>query len=64
MDELLIDLVRLMDEEEYERAYADHPTTSDTCGYRGCRLSLAEHHRLAFGLIKENKDLKRRLEES
>jgi len=50
---------RLADPEAYAAAYADHPTESGMCGYNGCRLSLAEHHRLAFGLIQEIKALRR-----
>lgn len=57
------DLERLADPEAYKKAYADHPTESGTCGYMGCRLSLAEHHRLAFGLIQENKGLRKRVQE-
>lgn len=33
------------------------------CPVKGCRLSSEEHHRLAFGLIAENRSLKRRVAE-
>lgn len=33
------------------------------CPVTDCRLSAEEHHRLAFGMISENRALKRRVEE-
>jgi hypothetical protein len=36
--------------------------STEACPYPGCVLSAAEHHRLAYGILAENKDLKRRLE--
>jgi hypothetical protein len=55
----LADYRRLADPEAYRQAYADHPTESPVCGYQGCRLTLAEHHRLAYGFMAENKALRR-----
>lgn len=62
-DELCEDLLRLADPQEYAEAHNDHPTESGICGYRGCRLSLAEHHRLAYGLIAEMRTARQRVAE-
>ena len=32
------------------------------CEVEGCRITQEEHHRLAFGIMAENRELKRRLQ--
>lgn len=49
----------LVDPETYRAVYQSnevHP-----CEVPGCRLSQEEHHRLAYGIMNENRELKRKL---
>lgn len=50
------------DKAEYDRVYPTPFSERHPCPIEPCRLSAEEHHRLAFGMIAENRELKRRLE--
>ena len=49
------------DKAEYDRVYLTPYADRHPCPVKGCRLSAEEHHRLAYGMIAENRDMKRRL---
>lgn len=48
---------QMADPEHYKRVYADHP--GQPCPVDGCRLTSQEHHRLAFGLLSELRELRK-----
>lgn len=53
------DFIRLATDEEYAKvrnAGSVHP-----CEVEGCVLSQEEHHRLIYGVMAENRDLKQRI---
>lgn len=53
---------QMSDPDEYRKVY-NHWPERDPCVVEGCVLSQQEHHRLAFGWLKELSELRRFREE-
>lgn len=56
-------IAKMADPDRYAELRALTFDQRHECPVKECRLSAEEHHRLAFGMIAENRALKRRVEE-